>query len=126
MRRSVAFRIVACVLLGTMSACHTWRPYTGAGSHPDPELPTTVRFNLDSGSSIELTGARLVGDSAYVGEESPGSVTWIPASSVVSMEQEEFAAGRTGLVILGAVAIVVGLSVAVYASEDGGVWTPPN
>lgn len=112
-------RVVACLLLGTMSACHTWQPYRPV-TPADTELPTRIRFSLDSGESIELTRPRLEGDSVYVGEVSPLRITRVPVASVVSMESAQVAVLPTTVVVVGVVALaLVGFSLLVEFHPPG-------
>lgn len=100
-------RAVAGLALITTAACSTWSAY----SPPlpgDAELPTKVRFTLQSGESIKLTRPQLEGDSVYVGEVSPRRTARVPVSAVAYMEAAHFSAGRTALAVVGLVGVTAG------------------
>lgn len=120
-------RIVAATLMltFTLTSCHVWRPLEGV---PRP-VPETVRVELTSGVQVELSEARIEGDTLVgwrLGESgagAPGSgastrfITRIPVDRIGSLQARSLSGLRTFLFVVGIPVASLGVLAAIVMSD---------
>ncbi len=117
-------RATVCLAVLTTSmpltACHSWRQQYPVDSVPPVEYTKPVRLTLHDGSRVELTSARITGDSVH-GRVSKGtahaqsSFVSMPMRDVRRLEERQFSAGKTSGVA-GATGVAL-LAAAIWAIE---------
>ena len=117
MRAHMLRTVVGGLLIGTMTACTSWRPVeanpaTYLGTH----MPETVRVRLKDGSNLELGRPNVVGDTlrGVYG----GSYRYIPMSDVAQLTAQEPDMTKTIIVTtLGVLALVGSVYLAIASDR---------
>ncbi len=114
---------VCLAVLGTsmpLTACHSWNQQYPVDSVPLVQYTKPVRLTLHDGSRIELTSARISGDSVHGALRKqttglPRSFVSLPMRDVRRLEERQFSAGKTSGVA-GATGVAL-LAAAIWAIE---------
>ena len=103
-------RLVATLLLLSLTACHSWRPIGASpGQVISDQQPSTMRFTLPDGSRVTATNLAVRNDS-IVGVVGSTTSVWLPAD-LRGLEIRSFSVGKTFGLILASAALVAAIGV---------------
>ena len=123
--RRVAVCVAVLVTSMPLTACHSWRPQHPVGSVPLVQYTNPVRLTMHDGRRVELTSARITGDSVHgtlrkgTGAAEAGSVS-LHMRDVQRLEERQFSSGKTiGVAGAALVALWAAAGLALVAAGPG-------
>jgi hypothetical protein len=114
-RRLAGFACLSMVVL-TLSACFTWRPYdAGSGSLAGEHLPNRLRVTRQDSTRVALTRPFLHSDTLF-GRSQRDTIA-VPVADIAFLERERFSITRTLGAVVGVPAAALGLTFLVVCGE---------
>jgi hypothetical protein len=99
-------RVVALVVLASLTACTVWQPY--AVAPPYAPLPERVRLTLETGEQVELRDAFIAGDTLVVGRQKENEpMREYPLQTIRAVEAGSTSVSRS--VLFGVVVTAAGI-----------------